>query len=140
MTRITNYFRNKLIDICRILVQEKYQLQDDNVKRLESMVTELIKNNENLSNKLTNINRLLKVGIDINPLPELGSWAVICFKDGKRERVNFYSLSNTNYREVKDFISWFEQNNVIVDTDLSSRDYFRSIFKQQGVNYDTRRK
>ena len=48
MTRITNYFRNKLIDICRILVQEKYQLQDDNVKRLESMVTELIKNNDKL--------------------------------------------------------------------------------------------
>jgi hypothetical protein len=56
---------------------------------------------------------LIHVGMDFH-FKGTGSWAVICV-EGKPEYVNFVKLDTKDVREISQFLSHFDRNNVSLD-------------------------
>ena len=54
------------------------------------------------------------VGMDWSPSGYDRSWIVVCIK-GKMERVQFMDVSDKNAREIREYLSIFNKDNVTID-------------------------
>ena len=111
-TKLTELLEHNL-DMYQNQVIENKKLRDA-VEVLKELNFELSQSNILKQQKLDNINKLLAVAVDVHTMDFNYNWAVICVKEGKKERVSFYKL-NGNMEQIKNFLGWFKKENVIVD-------------------------
>lgn len=128
----SNAILRKRISNLRDHVQEANRLADKRVAKAES-TTKFMEAKANASAetakaaqvRVEQLADLFTVGLDYSPTGYDRSWVVICIR-GKLERVQFMDVSDKEAKEIKNFLSIFNRDNVRVDAGPTMSRWFKS--------------